>query len=251
MGKLHEVLAVEGSRRAAYDKVLKETEHVFRERPDLFRQEEKRYEPFSEDDRNEAGVVERLDMTATVRQRLDYLGEFLTTYLDTVYQKEKTNQVAVGDIVVGDKVIATAVPVSYLLNLESTLSRLREVLNSTPTLQSGISWVEDTSHQFSGVMKSEHAEETFKTKKILKPFELSPATKEHKAQVEKLSEDKPVGKFYRQLWSGMLSPADKSAMLGRLDKLIEAVRIARMQANEVEVITEKVGEQIVFALLSD
>jgi hypothetical protein len=251
MGKLHETLAVEGSKRNAYEKVLAETQHVFKERPDLFRAEEKKYEPFAEEDRNEAGVLDRLEMTATVKQRLEYLGGFLTDYLDTVYQKEKTNQVAVGDIVFNGNVIAAAVPVSYLLNLESTLSKLREVLHTTPTQQSGVEWVEDSAHKFSGVVKSAHAEETFKTKKILKPFELSPATKEHKAQVEKLSEDKPVGKFYRQLWSGMLSPADKSALLKRMDTLIEAVRIARMQANDIEVNTEKVATQIVAAILSD
>lgn len=251
MGKLHEVLAVEGSRRSAYEKVLKETLHVFKERPDLFRGEEKTYAPFSEEDSHESGVVERLDMTTTVPQRLSYLGEFLTQYLDTVYQKEMTNQSARGDIVLDGETIIPQVPVSYLLNLESTLSKLREVLNLTPTLQSGIDWTEDSSHKFPGVMRSKHPEETFKTKKILRPFELSPATREHPAQVEKLSEDKPVGKYQRQLWSGMLSPADKSAMLSRLDKMIEAVRIARMQANEAEVMTDKVGQQIIAALLKD
>ena len=239
MGKLHEILAVEGARRGAYEKVLKETTQVFANRADLFQAAERRYEPFAEEDASEAGVVERHEMTTTVAQRMDYLRAYMVDYLDTVYQKEMTNQLAAGDIMWKGTVLVAAVPVPYLLHLESAFGRLREVLNHIPTHQSGIKWIRDETHALRGVVKSEHPEETFKTKKIIKPFELSPATKEHKAQVEKLAEDKPVGKFYRELWSGMFTPARKAAVLGNLDTLIEAVRVARMQANDRETVNEK------------
>ena len=250
MGKLHEVLAVEGSRRGAFDKVLAETMNIFKERTGLFSAFERRYEPFSEEDANERGVVERQSMTTTVPKRLSYLGGFLEQYIDTVYQKEATNTQALGSLNLGNGTEIGGLPVAFLLNLESTLARVRDVLHETPTHAAGIKWVEDDTHEFKpDVVRSEEPEMAFRTKKIIKPFELAPATKEHKAQVEKLTEDKPVGKLLRDIWSGMISPADKSALLSRIDKMIENVRVARMRANETEAISDKIGAQIVQSLL--
>lgn len=250
MGKLHEVLAVEGARRGAYDKVLKETQHVFKDRADLFTGAERRYEPFAEEDKNEAGVLERHAMTTTVRQRLDYLKGFMVEYLDTVYQKEMTNQLAAGDIMWEGQVLVAGVPVPYLLHLESALGRLRDTLNHLPTHQQGAKWVDDADHSLApNVVRIEHPEMTFKTKKIIKPFEISPATKEHKAQVEKLTEDIPVGRFFKDIWSGMLTPADKSDLLGRLDSLIESVRTARMRANDRDVVSDHCALKLLSTIL--
>jgi anaerobic selenocysteine-containing dehydrogenase len=249
MGKLHEILAVEPARRGAYEITLSESERIFANRGDLFRAEVRTYEPFSEQDEKEKGVVDRKDMTTTVAQRLEYLKGFFVDHLDVVFQKETTNQKATGDIVVDGDVLAKDVPVTFLLHLEASLAKLRGVLEKAPTHQAGIHWVPDPSHEFEGVVKNEFPEETFKTKKIIKPFVLVEATKDHPAQVEKLTEDKPVGKFSKALWSGMLSPAQKSELLRRTNKMIEAVRKARMQANEAEVTTEKIGSVIAKAIL--
>jgi len=244
MAKQHELLAVEGARKGAFEKVLQETGHNFNQRQDLFKGHERTYQPFNDEDSKEAGVADRQAMETTVPQRLDYLGEYLVAYVDTVYQKELTNQQAKADLVYEGETLATGLPVTFLLNLESTLARMRDTLNSTPTHQTGVGWVPDTTHTHKGVLKSQNPEETFKTRKVIKPFELSPATKEHKAQVEKLTEDINVGKFHKQLWSGMITSAQKSDMLARVDKLIEAVRTARCRANEQETVNEKIGEKL-------
>lgn len=249
MGKLHELLAVEGARRGAFDKILAETTQVFGNRQDLFMGALRTYEPYANEDAAEKGVVERHAMTSTVKQRLEYLGQYFVDYVDTVYQKEMTNQEARGSIVFEGRVLAENLPVTFLLNIESTLARVRETLNATPTHQAGVSWVPDPEYVIQPVVKGEHPEIQTKTKKIIVPFELSPATKEHKAQVEKLTEDKPIGKFYRQLWSGMITPAEKSEILLRMDKMIEAVRTARQRANDQEAVTDKIGSKIINVLL--
>ncbi len=249
MGKLHELLAVEGSRKEAFKKILSETGKVFAERQTLFTASIRTYEPFAAEDDGERGVVERHDMTTTVKERLRYVGELLVPYIDTVYQKELTNQQAKGTIVVDGKTVAKDVPVSCLLNLESTLAIVRDQFNLIPTHAAGVEWIPDTDFKFPGVLKSAHAELAYRTKKIIKPFELSPATKEHKAQVEKLTEDKVVGKLLRDMWSGQYSPAEKSDILGRLDRLIEACRVARMQANDIDHATSKIGEAIYAVIL--
>jgi hypothetical protein len=70
------------------------------------------------------------------------------------------------------------------------------------------------------------------------------ATEEHPAQLETWSEDIPIGKFTETLWSGMLSPAEKSAKLGRIDKLLRAVKKARQRANAVDVVDVTIGKEL-------
>ena len=42
----------------------------------------------------------------------------------------------------------------------------------------------------------------------------------------------------------MISPAEKSALLGRIDKLIQATKKARQQANAAEVVNREIGRKI-------
>jgi hypothetical protein len=193
-------------------------------------------------------------MTTTVPQKLNYMAQFVHDYLDVVYEKEMTNQTAVADLQVGVSVLAEKVPATYLLGLEQKLARIRAVLVQMvqiPTLAPGVEWEEDPDHRFKGVVKTRHAEVTNKTKRVITPFELSPATKEHPAQIDKLSEDKIIGHFEKNTWAGVISPAHKSQILERMDKLIEACKIARQKANQAKVVEGKIGKSIMDYVLGD
>ncbi len=156
-------------------------------------------------------------------------------YIDIYLRKEEANQRAKADIVVGDEVLAKDVPATVLLGLETKLAALRGVYDAIPTLMAGPTWEEDLTHRLPGVWKSVHPDMRVKTRKTLGPVVLVQATKEHPAQVEKISVDKPVGRITIQTLSGMTTSAAKSEMLGRLDRLISAVKQARQRANGVEV----------------
>ncbi len=78
-------------------------------------------------------------------------------------------------------------------------------------------------------------EVTYKTKKAIKHKVLYEATPNHPAQIEKWSEDERVGKYTKQMWCGLFSNPQKTAILNRVDKLIRAVKKARQRANRVEV----------------
>ena len=49
----------------------------------------------------------------------------------------------------------------------------------------------------------------------------------------------------------MLSPAQKSQLLKRVDKTIETVKKARMKANEVKVVESRIAEDIMDYILGD
>lgn len=252
MGKLYELLAVEGAKKEAFGKILTETKTVFKKKQSHFTGAVKVYEPFAEADHREAGVSERHEMTTTVHAKLDYmLAQVVVPYLDAMYQKEIGNQSAMGALTINGEEIF-GIPATFLLGLEGRLKSIREVLNEIPTHPAGTNWVVDEAHQFApNAMKGEHSEETNRTKKVLVPFELSPATKEHKAQVKELTEDRVIGKFITEIWSSMYTPKQKSAMLSRIDILIENVNRARMQANAVEAPTAKIGVKIAAFLLKE
>jgi len=111
-----------------------------------------------------------------------------------------------------------------------------------------IEWRKDESRG-EGVYIMAHPEEKLKTARAFNHQVLVPAEflKEGQrgqalpAQIEKWEEVKNVGKFSKHVWTGMLSSAEKSEILDRIDTLIQAVKKARQRANTADVEKVKIG----------
>lgn len=160
-------------------------------------------------------------------------------------QKEATNQSAQADIVLPNgTVLIKNVPATLLLGFETKLTKLREMYDAIPTLQPGVEWVEDPQASMQGVYKATKDEMGLKTEKDFNFRILVKPTPEHPAQVEKWTADKPVGEYKRVRISGMLTPKQKSDLLGRLDTLIGSIKKARMRANTQEVKDFSIGKVI-------
>lgn len=242
MGKLHELLAVEEQLGGAAKKVLAESATTFSKKPDHFQGFVKRYEPFVTGVENDRPSEEKA-MVTTVDAKLDYTFDALTPWLDAVLQKEATNQTATADLDVDGVVLARGLPATFLLGLETKLKDLREVCDHIPTLQPGIVWEADPS-QGDGVYKTAHPIERLRTEKAMKAVVLYPHSDKHPAQVKEVTEDVNVGKFIDIHWSGMYSPAQKSALLGRIDTLLRAVKQARQRANCAEIVPVAIGDTL-------
>lgn len=241
MSKLHEVLAVESDLKEVSKKVSEEAKKTFSGKPQHFLGAIRSVQMFDENAPVEADQHQA--MVTTVHDKLDYLREHVSKFLDVVLQKESTNQVARADIIVDDQTIASDVPATYLLGLESKLADLRHVYDQIPTLQPGVEWELDASRG-EGVYRSKYPEEKVKTAKTVRHKVLYEATKEHPAQIEKWTEDEKVGKITINTWSSMLTPAEKSKLLGRIDKLIRAVKKARQRANGETVLKAEIGSSL-------
>lgn len=248
-GKLHELLAVEGDKAQIAKHVLEEGTHVFNKKIEFFVGHNKNLEYFDENrNENEGGVVDQREITTTVREKLSYIFEQVSVYYDVVLQKELTNRNAESDLEIDGIVFGVDLPATFLLGLEAKLCKVRELVKQIPTLLPGISWKEDKTLG-KGVYRKTTPDITYKTEKTIKPFELSPATKEHKAQVEKLSVDVNIGKYTNEIWASMLTVAEKSAMLQRVDNLISAVKKARQRANDCEIVDAHIGKKIMDYIL--
>ena len=242
MARLHELLAVEGDLAGTYQKILSETKTNFTKHPDRYFGQHTRIEMFDENAPKEADIHKEMD--DTVLNKLNYTADHIIRYLDAVFQKEKTNQFAMADLIVDGVTIAKDVPATFLLGLENKLKKIRDdVYASIPTLQPGVKWEEDEVTG-DGVWKRTYPDEKFRTKKVLKNHVKAVATDKHPAQVDVYSEDVKIAKIITDTWCGMISPAQKSAIFGRIDKLIRAVKKARQQANSTEVVKVTIGKEL-------
>ncbi len=238
MAKLHELLAVEGDLEGAYKKILQETIVTFTKKEAHFLGSRRELKLFDEE--APEVVAEHLEMVTTVDRKLHYQSAHIIRYLNAVLQKETTNQNAKADLIIDGKTIAEGVPATFLLGLETKLKQIRAAYEAIPTLAPGIKWVKDEDKGV-GVYRNENVEETFKSEKVVEPVVLYEATKEHPAQVKEAAKTINVGKYAKHMWSGMLTPADKSVLLGRIDRLMRTVKKTRQKANREDVVKTSIG----------
>ncbi|RLI66884.1 MAG: hypothetical protein DRO67_00490 [Candidatus Asgardarchaeum californiense] len=248
--KLHQLLAVESDLEGKYKRVCEESKKVFN-KPAMFMGYHRSLVSFLEDDPIEY-PDENQAMATTVEDRVNYTGESIASYLDALYQKEATNQNAKADLVVDGVTIGTNLPATFLLALESRLKYIRSVYETIPTLPAGVEW-KPSEDKGEGVWDMVHPEEKLKTKmtfksKVLVEAQFPPEGRSGQslpAQIEKWEEQVPVGKFVKNVWCSMITSHEKAEVLGRIDKLIQAVKRQRQQANTEPVVKGNVGAAIV------
>jgi len=246
--KLHEVLAVEGELAGVNKRILAETQTTLAKKEDHFLAWHKTYEPKDED--GETFPEEHHEMVTTVPAKLAHMFKQIAPYIDAVAQKERTNQEATADLEVDGVVLAKGLPATFLLGLESKLKDWRAVLDASPTLAPGKKWSKDDG-KGKHVWVSEHDDKRNKTQKTVMSKVLYDATPEHPAQIERWNENVIVGWTAQKNWSGMLSPAQKSDMLGRIDKLARAVKQARQRANSAELVKVAIGDKLAEYVMGD
>jgi len=245
MAKLHEVLAVDSDLAETAKKVAAEALITFTKKVDHFLGHDKRLVMFDQDRmQEEGGARERKELVTTVQEKLDYVAGHLIRHFDCLAQKEATNRVAQANVETpGGEVLLHDMPATLLLGLENKLAMFRKVYEAIPTLTPGIDWEQDSSER-PGVYKASHPIVRHKTEKTYKSKILVEPTPQHPAQIEKWTEDVPIGDFKTEQYSSMITPARKSILLGRIDELLRLIKQARMRANSAEVVDKSVGEFI-------
>lgn len=237
--KLHELLAVEQSRKHEAAQFIGSLKKAFTKDATRFDGLVKRYIPLVEN----AEVVpdETKAIVSTIQELLEETTTIVTKGIDTHISKEETNvaeQTRAELIVEGENFgIFSA---TSLLALEGHLSRIKDLYQAIPTL--------DTAKKFhfdkqDNVYKTE-AEVKFRSIKKPKVIVKYEATEKHPAQTELLYLDEQVGKYETVYASGRLALSQKSQLLKRIDALLEGVRIARSKANNAEVNNIKIGQRL-------
>jgi len=240
MSKLHELLAVEEDRKGQASKIIDEAKKTFRDKQEHFEKTLLTFNPSAE---NAVSKEEgKTDMVTTVTDKLKYVSDIVTPYLDVQFQKELTNTEAKSDIILEDgTVLAEKVPATALLGIERELKKLSDLYNAVPTLEPRVFWAKDE-EEGKGFKLTIDKRDRTKKKPVFQT--VAPATKEHKAQVVQTQEDVFTGVIETKKWSSKLTSAEKSNMLERLDNLKAAVKKARMRANCQIAKRDKIGRKI-------
>ncbi len=239
---LHELLAVEKDLRTVSDKIRKETINTFIKKDTLFDGIVKKYEALDEKDAYQ-NAIDSKEIVDTVPDKLLYTSKAVAAGINAIISKEETNSsgnakslLQVGEVNFGE------LSATSLLALEKELVSIRSVYASTPTLDPAKKWEKDKME--TGAIFTTGEAKTIRTSKIEDYKVIVQPTDRHPAQTVKTVKDTPIGTYLTTYRSGKISPRDKSTLLGRIDKLVLAVKKARSKANQAEVVKVETGNVI-------
>lgn len=244
MRKLNQIVAIEkGVKSRVYSELSRR--HKESQKTEPFNGFSKTFRRKDEDGEDYPPENKKVTLVASVV--LSELAELLTDLFDVTATKDWANCDARADVVVEGRVLVAQAPVTYLLFLEKQLSDLRTFIEKLPTLDENEDWNPDpNSHLFKTPRITTH-----KTKKSQRPIVLYDATEHHPAQTQLVTEDVIVGWWDTVKQSGAIPVPRQRALLGRVEKLLRAVKFAREEANGREVEDQKVGEALFAWLLAD
>lgn len=240
MGKIHELLAVEGDLKAKANKALAEVRAFFNAGAALFVGQMRTYKPLQ--DNGDQYPPEIKVLGANVPEQLERIRKEFGNWVDLAVSKEVSNsqENARAMIFLDGFEYRLTLPVTALLNLESKLESLRDIYNAIPTNDVTDVWYRDIGNN---LWRSEPTV-TYKGKKVNERFVKAEATDRHPAQVDIVTVDVREGSWTTTKTSGMLSPVEKNDRLTRLESLLQAVRKARQRANDVEAADIHIAEAI-------
>lgn len=181
-----------------------------------------------------------------VENELDVVAEAQIELLDIMLTQEIGDTKAKANIVVDGNVLLADVPATFLLFLEKNLVKLHTEIAKLPVLDPSERWHWDGN---AGAYATEPTESA-RTKKVMRNHVLAEATDKHQAQVQPYNEDVVVGYWTGIRFSGMMPGDRKAALLRRVEKLQQAVKVAREDANSTVVEHHKAGEALFNYLLS-
>lgn len=236
--KLNQIIAIEKGVKSRASQSVNENYKLI-QKPELFSGFDKKYQP--KDEEGEKLPNENKFVQYQGQVVLQQLQKSMTDLFEVTARKDWTNMVAKADVVVDGNTVIQGAPVTFLLFLEKSLTDLRTFVSNLPTLDPAEDWSVDAN---SGLYKTAPVS-THRTKKVQKPLVMFPATPEHPAQTQMVTEDIIAGFWTTVKLSGAVAKPQVAAYLEKIEKLIKSVKEAREEANMTqEVASPNVGSAV-------
>lgn len=237
MTRLNQIIAIEKDTRTRSENAAALVYHQL-QKPEPLTGIRQDYEPTDAEGEIQPSKGNLVQLT--VEGSLRTIARQTARVLDLTGAKERTNQEATADVMLGEQVFIEKAPVTLLLALQRQLEEELVQIRRLPTHDPKHTW-----HSFDGrgVYESDPIV-TKSTKRVMKNHVKAVATDRHPEQVETYTEDTTVGLWTTKHYTGSVSVAAKADMLDRVITLIEAVKFAREQANMTQVVDFPVGSKI-------
>jgi hypothetical protein len=237
MAKLNQIIAVEkGVKSKSYADLTQAHQDV--QKQALLSGISRAYQP--KDEEGEQLPPESTRVQLKAEEVLRQTAANLTRLFDVTATKDWANCEARADVVVDGRTLVAGVPVSYLLFLEKQLTDLMTFVKKLPILDAAESWTHDASTDW---WRTEPVR-SIRTKKVPRNHVKAEATEKHPAQVEVYYEDVAVGYWTTTKFSGAVPAQRVNELVDRVEKLANAVKFAREEANAYEVADKKIGEAV-------
>ncbi|MDQ2717112.1 MAG: hypothetical protein M3Z08_19585 [Chloroflexota bacterium] len=237
VAKLNQIIAVEKGVKSRSFQELTEAHHAL-QKPALLSGIARTYRP--KDEEGESLPPESTKVQVKADDIIRDTVAVLTKLFDVTATKDWANCKAKANVVVDGKTILTDVPATYLLFLEKQIVDLYTFVRKLPVLDPSETWTFDSSAD----CWATEPVQTLKTKKVPRNHVKAEATEKHPAQVDVYYEDVTVGHWRTVKFSGALPARRINELLARVEKLQEAVKFAREEANNMEVEEQKVGASV-------
>jgi hypothetical protein len=241
--KLNQIVAIEkGVKSRVYGEITEM--HKAAQKPDLFNGFVKTYRKKTKKEKIIRRNVRRCSLKPETV--LAQAARLLTEIMDVTATKDYANCHASADVVLDGQVLSKTRPRLIFFFWKSSSAIC------TPSSRRCQLWMRPTTGVATRIRLcfKTAAIPTQRTKKVQKPLVLYPATAEHPAQTQMITEDIVVGYWDTIKQSGALPVPRKQVLLERIEKLSQAVKFAREQANSAEAEPQKVGGTIFAYLLS-
>lgn len=235
--RLNQIVAVEKGVKTKAERDLTDIYHKIQKTP-LVNGISRNYQP--RDENGESLPPENTPVQVRAEDALAEAGTALTRLFDVTATKDFGNQQATADVVVDGQTLVVKAPVTYLLFLEKKLTDVHTFVKKLPVLDAAETWEYDPN---ADVHKTATVKTT-RTKKVPRNHVKAEATERHPAQVEVYHEDVIVGDWSTVKFSGALPATRVKELLTRVEKLQNAVKFAREEANTTTVNDVKVGERV-------
>ena len=245
MPKLNQINALVTGRKGVAEKYVTELYKVL-QKGELFTGRQRVYKPHDEVN-GEKLPAEGQKVQFKVQELLTNAAAMWTELWDLTGTQDSGNQTARADVVVDGQAVLTQVPVTTLLFLEKQVNDVETFLTKLPTPDQEEDWAHDPNQ---GLLRSKAAE-SLRTSKVPSHYEKAAATREHPAQVEFFYKDVPVGTWTTVKFSGALPADSKKELLLRVKKLKDAIKLAREEANSIQVTVVQVGTPLFRYLLGE
>ncbi|MFF0576094.1 DUF7873 family protein [Streptosporangium saharense] len=242
MTKLNQILAVEKGVKSDVQRKVTDAYHTVQKTP-LLSGISRSYQPI--DDEGEQLPPESTRVQVQAESVLKEVGASLTRLFDVTATKDWANCAAKADVRIDGDALLADVPVTYLLFLEKQLTDLHTFIAKLPTLDPSETWALDGN---TDTWRTEPVKTT-RTKKVPRNHVLAEATDKHPAQVQVYNEDVVVGYWTKVTFSGALPQRRVNELLTRVQKLQDAVKYAREEANGTEITDQRIGEKVFAYLL--
>ncbi len=227
--RLNQVLAIESDLKKRVFSELTELDKACR-KPDLLNGFVSTYEPLAEEGEHFPPEQKRVQYNA--REVLQTIHKSLGELFDIEATKDLANCETRADVIVDGKTLMVQVPTTFLLFLEKQLKDIGTMLDRIVELDTAEEWRSDENDR--GIHVSTPSKR-HRTKKVQKGIVLYPATEEHPAQTQLITDDQIVGYTTTVKRSGAIPRELKRSLQRRVEKLSNAVKSAREEANTGEV----------------